>query len=203
MTIEMAPAAKRRRQAGSPTRQSAAQRRDALIDAAIVEFSRGGLHGTPVERISKRVGVTQPYVFGLFRTKKELFLAAVDRSFDRVEQAFRDSAHGEDPVERLSAMGEAYLELVKSDREWLLLQHQAYAASDDRAVRRRVRQRYEQLVETTQELSGATPGQVQVFVMMGMTLNVVAALELENFPAQGQLTRMVEACGLHPVITNP
>jgi AcrR family transcriptional regulator len=180
--LGVATAAKRVRRAAPAARQSAAQRRDALIDAAIVEFSRGGLYGTPVERISKRVGVTQPYVFGLFKTKKELFLAAVERAFDRVEETFRSGAKGDTPEERLHAMGEAYCDLVVSDREWLLLQHQSYAASDDPAVRRRVRRRYEQLVATIREVSGATDEQVEGFVMMGMTLNVAAALGLEDFP---------------------
>jgi AcrR family transcriptional regulator len=179
---EVAAATKRSRRAAPAARQSAAQRRDALIDAAIVEFSRGGLHGTPVERISKRVGVTQPYVFGLFKTKKELFLAAVDRAFDRVEETFRSGARGDNPAERLAAMGEAYCELVVSDREWLLLQHQAYAASDDPVVRRRVRRRYDQLLDTIRELSGADEDAIESFVMLGMTLNVAAALGLEDFP---------------------
>jgi AcrR family transcriptional regulator len=178
----VATATKRARPAPRARRQSAAQRRDALIDAAIVEFSRGGLHGTPVERISKRVGVTQPYVFGLFKTKKELFLAAVERAFDRVEQTFRSAAVGDTPVERLAAMGEAYCELVVSDREWLLLQHQAYAACDDPTVRRRVRRRYEQLGATIREVSGADDEEIERFVMMGMTLNVAAALGLGDSP---------------------
>jgi hypothetical protein len=79
-------------------------------------------------------------------------------------------------------MGDAYCDLVVSDREWLLLQHQSYAASADPVVRRRVRRRYEQLLVTIREVSGATEEEVQGFLMMGMTLNVAAALGLEDFP---------------------
>ena len=70
----------------------AAERRDALIDAAIHEFAHGGLHGTAVDRIARRVGVAQPYVFSLFANKRELFLAAVQRSFERVADTFRRAA---------------------------------------------------------------------------------------------------------------
>src|SRR5260370_7164815 len=63
-------------------RVPAAERRDALIEAAVHEFAHGGLHGTPVERIARRVGVAQPYVFSLFPNKRELFLAAGEPRFD-------------------------------------------------------------------------------------------------------------------------
>ena len=68
----------------SKQRVPAAERRDALIAAAIEEFALGGLHGTPVDRIARRVGVAQPYVFSLFATKRDLFIAAVERGFEMV-----------------------------------------------------------------------------------------------------------------------
>lgn len=81
--------------ASSRTRVPAAQRRDALIEAAVVEFAHGGLHGTPVERIARRVGVTQPHVFSLFASnKRELFVAAVKRGFELVGESFRKAAEG-------------------------------------------------------------------------------------------------------------
>jgi len=64
-------------------RVPAEERRAELIDAAVVEFAHGGLHGAPVERIARRVGVAQPYVFSLFGSKRELFLAAVERGRTR------------------------------------------------------------------------------------------------------------------------
>ena len=76
------------------------------------EFAHGGLHGTPVERIARRVGVAQPYVFSLFAGKRELFLAALERSFERVAETFRAAAadyrEGRAPAEcedALEAMG--------------------------------------------------------------------------------------------------
>ena len=70
-------------------RVPAAERRDALIDAAVHEFAHGGLHGTPVDRIARHVGVAQPYVFSLFGSKRELFLAAVERGFELVGKCSR------------------------------------------------------------------------------------------------------------------
>jgi AcrR family transcriptional regulator len=172
-------------------RVPAAERREELISAAVHEFARGGLHGTPVERIARRVGVAQPYVFSLFPSKRELFLAALERSFEMVADTFRaaaaDYSAGRAPVEcedRLQAMGFAYKDLLASDRDYLMLQHQAYAACSDDVVRARVRHRYAQLVELAGELSGAEPERLDDFFRHGMALNVAAALGVEDLSVE-------------------
>src|SRR5437763_6514408 len=133
-------------------RVPAAERRDALIDAAVHEFALRGLYGTPVDRIARRVGVAQPYVFSLFRSKKELFLAAVERGFELVAETFSGAAAEFDPsiavedADVLAAMGRSYVKLLHSQRDYLMLQHQAYAACDDAQIRDRVRALYARLV---------------------------------------------------------
>jgi AcrR family transcriptional regulator len=168
-------------------RVPAAERREALIAAAVHEFAHGGLHGTPVERIARRVGVAQPYVFSLFPSKLELFLAALERSFQRVEETFHLAATeyraGRAPAEcddALDAMGMAYKELLVSDRDYLMLQHQSYAACDDERVRARVRHRYAELVGLAQDLSGADDERIDDFFRHGMALQVAAALGVED-----------------------
>src|SRR5579864_7430823 len=76
---------------GTRRRLTAAARRDAVLDAAVVEFAAHGLHGTATEAIARRAGVSQPYVFRLFGTKKALFLATADRAFERVLRTFQDA----------------------------------------------------------------------------------------------------------------
>jgi len=167
-------------------RVPAAERREELIAAAVHEFAQGGLHGTPVERIARRVGVAQPYVFSLFSNKRELFLAAIDRSFQRVADTFRAAAEdyregrAADCEDALEAMGRAYKRLLIDDRDYLMLQHQSYAACDDEVVRVRVRHRYAQLLDLAQELSAADPEQLDDFFRHGMALNVTAALGVED-----------------------
>jgi AcrR family transcriptional regulator len=168
-------------------RVPAAERREELIAAAVHEFAHGGLHGTPVERIARRVGVAQPYVFSLFPSKRDLFLAALERSFDRVAQTFRDGAldfaegrAADDCEDALMAMGRAYKQLLVSDRDYLMLQHQSYAACDDDVVRACVRRRYAELVELVGELSDADAEAIDDFFRHGMALNVAAALGVED-----------------------
>ena len=168
-------------------RVPAAERREELIEAAVHEFAHGGLHGTPVERIARRVGVAQPYVFSLFANKRELFLAAVMRSFERVAETFRDAAaayeEGRAPADcadALEAMGRGYKEMLRNERDHLMLQHQSYAACSDELIRARVRHGYAELVELARELSGAPPERIDDFFRHGMTLNVTAALGVED-----------------------
>ena len=168
-------------------RVPAAERREELISAAVHEFAHGGLHGTPVERIARRVGVAQPYVFSLFPSKRELFLAALERSFERVAETFRgaaaDYAEGRaaaDCEDVLEAMGRAYAEMLSRERDYLMLQHQSYAACDDEVVRALVRRRYAELVDLARELSDAEPERIDDFFRHGMALNVAAALGVED-----------------------
>ena len=81
-------------------------------------------------------------------------------------------------------MGLAYKELLESDRDYLMLQHQSYAACDDEVVRARVRHRFAELVELARELSGADPERLDEFFRRGMALNVAAALGVEELSVQ-------------------
>lgn len=178
------------REAGGRRRVPAAERREELIAAAVHEFASGGLHGTPVERIARRVGVAQPYVFSLFAGKRELFLAAVQHCFDRLAETFAaaaaDFAAGrvpDDCEDSLMAMGVAYKQLLLTDRDYLMLQHQAYAACDDDLVRPRVRRGYAELVALAQELSGADAERIDDFFRHGMALNVAAAMGVAELSA--------------------
>ena len=173
-------------------RVPAAERRDALIAAAIEEFAVGGLHGTPVDRIARRVGVAQPYVFSLFPTKRDLFIAAVERGFDMVTELFTESAlqfkreHADEDYERfdlLGAMGDSYIGLLASNRPKLMFQLQAYAACEDEVIRESVSAAYARLGVRIREVTGADENELNEFLSHGMWLNVQAALQLMDLDA--------------------
>ena len=161
----------------SRTRQTATERREALVEAAVDHFAQTGLHGTAVSAITDQIGITQPYAFSLFGTKKGLFLAAVERGCDRIEEAFRAAAAGAGEEGPLAAMGAAYGALL-TDRSLLLMQLQGYSACGDDEIREVVRRRYAQLYELVRELSGAGRLELQGFFATGMLLNVAAAMDL-------------------------
>ena len=159
------------------TRRTADERREALVDAAVEQFAQTGLHGTAVSTITDEVGITQPYAFSLFGTKKGLFLAAVERGCERIAETFRAAAANAGEEGPLAAMGAAYGELM-SDRSLLLIQLQGYAACGDDEVREVVRRGYARLYDLVRELSGADAVELQGFFATGMLINVAAAMDL-------------------------
>ena len=133
-------------------RLTADERRDAVIAAAIIEFAARGYAGTSTMAIARRVGVSQPYLFQLYATKEDLFLATVRACFDETRLAFEQSGRaardaGASPIDILDAMGHTYMALL-ADRNKLRLQLQAYAACGDPAVQTVVHDEWQRLYET-------------------------------------------------------
>src|SRR2546425_11216375 len=102
--------------ATTATRLSAAERRESILDAAMVEFAERGLDGASTEAIARRAGISQPYVFRLFGTKKELFMATVARCLRETLEMFQRAAEGKRGHEALTAIGKAYGEELLGDR---------------------------------------------------------------------------------------
>jgi AcrR family transcriptional regulator len=171
-------------------RVPAAERRDALIEAAVHHFAHGGLQGTKVSQIAADVGVAQPYVFSLFPTKRDLFIAAVGRCFEKISVLFEAAAEAYDkngpqePEEdKLKAIGHAYMGAIGDNPDQLLLQLQSYAAcGDDPEIQAFVRHRYAELIELIRRVSGIDDDErLDGFFQAGMWCNVAAALGVEDF----------------------
>jgi AcrR family transcriptional regulator len=169
----------------APTRRKTAEeRREEILAIAVEHFARGGYRGTSTEAIAAEAGISQPYLFRLFRTKQELFLACNQRACERVIAVFRRAAAAAPPGERLAAMGHAYVEELLPDRHSVLMMMQGFAASADDEIRVEVRRRYGEVVNEVTRLSEAAPEDVWDFFATGMLLNIVAALELEEIAPQ-------------------
>ena len=156
---------------------SATERRESVLEAALIEFAARGLDGTSTEDVARRAGISQPYLFRLFPTKKALFLALVDRCFQRVADAFTAAAADQAGEEALQAMGHVYEQLLE-DRTLLLLQMHAYAACDDPEIRAATRAGFRALWLLVERLTGTSFERVTEFFAMGMLMNVAAAMDL-------------------------
>jgi AcrR family transcriptional regulator len=167
-------------------RKSAGERREEILAVALRHFAIGGLHGTSTEAIAREAGISQPYLFRLFHTKKELFLACVDRADGKVSDVFRRAASNAPEGERLQAMGQAYIEELLPDRHAVLMQMQGYAATSDPDIRAHVRSNYERLVREVTGLADADPGSVWSFFAQGMLLNVTQSLDLEAIAGESE-----------------
>ena len=163
---------------------SAEERRECVLEAAMIEFGVTGYVGTPTEAIARRVGVSQPYLFRLFPSKKAIFLATIDRCFDRIIALFVESGSGKRGEDALAAMGAAYNSLL-DDRAILQLQLQMWsAACQDDDVRDVARGRMADIWSAVQSISGEDDLRVMQFLASGMLLNVQAALDLPRVKGQ-------------------
>ena len=160
------------------TRRSAAERRGEITEIAIEHFALRGYNGTSTDQVAREAGISQPYLFRLFHTKRELFLACHEVMHGRIAETFAEAARGAAPEAAMPAMGRAYSDLL-ADRTSLLFQMQSYAASSDPEIQARVRERYADLVRQVADATGAAPAELWAFFSNGMLLNVIAALNLE------------------------
>ncbi len=156
---------------------SAAERRESVLEAAIAEFALHGLAGTSTEDVARRAGISQPYLFRLFPTKKALFLALTERCYQRIGDAFTAAAGDSTGDEALDAMGKEYERLLE-DRTLLLLQMHSYAACEDPDIRAATRAGYKRLWSLVERVSGLPFDRIVAFFAMGMLMNVAAAMDL-------------------------
>ena len=164
------------------TRLTAAERRDDVLDAATIEFAAAGYEGTSTEDIARRAGISQPYLFRLFGTKKDLYKASVGRCFRETLEVFQRAAEGLRGEEALEAIGMAYMELVASDPVRLRAQMQAYAASGDSEIGAVVRNGFGDLVAYAERVSGLPATRLGHFFAAGMLCNVLTSMGLDEEP---------------------
>lgn len=174
-------------------RKSATERRDEILEAALVEFAQHGLEGGSTEAIAKAVGISQPYVFRLFGTKKQLFMATVERCLRGTLEMFHTASAGLKGEAALEAIGEAYVGRLTSDPTYLHAQMQSYAACDDPEIREVVRRGYGELVEYVERVGDVPTERVAHFFAKGMLLNVVASMDLLQAD-EGWAQRLIEGC---------
>jgi AcrR family transcriptional regulator len=176
------------------TRLTATERKDDLLDAALIEFAERGYEGTSTEDIARRAGISQPYLFRLFGTKKELFKASVARCFRETLEMFQRAAEGRRGEDALRAIGESYRDLLENDRVRLRAQMQAYSACDDPEICEVVRNGYGDLVAYAQRVSGLDAEAIATFFAKGMLMNVLAAMQVMDAPEPWART-LLEGCG--------
>jgi AcrR family transcriptional regulator len=174
------------------TRKTADERREEILDAALTEFAQHGFDGASTDAIARTVGISQPYLFRLFGTKKGLYLASAERCLSDTHETFRAAAEGLTGEEALVAIGRSYKQMIAEDPRRLQAQMQSYAAADDADVREVVQAGFGRLVELVE--SKGVPGErVVEFFALGMLINVMSSIGLyeSNRP---WAKRLVENC---------
>jgi AcrR family transcriptional regulator len=159
-------------------RQTAAERRVAVLSAAVTEFAKSGYAGTSTDAIATRAGISQPYLFRLFGTKKDLFIATYDQVGTRIVNELSRAIEGLDGDEAMHAMGMAYLQLLQ-DTELLQVQMHGYAAATgDPDIAAACRRTFEVLWHMVKDKLGLDPEMIQDFFANGMLISVMSAIDL-------------------------
>jgi AcrR family transcriptional regulator len=127
----------RARQAG---RLPAAERREAVLDAALRVFSSGSYAGTTIAEIAQEAGVTEPVIYRHFESKRDLWFACMDEAWQRFRAAHEAKLAELGEEQGVAALG-ATVERMKRSRVLLAnLWIQAVAeAAEDTEIQRYVR----------------------------------------------------------------
>ena len=149
-----------------------------VLEAARVEFAHNGLEGASTDAIAKAAGISQPYLFRLFGTKKELYLESARQTMRETYETMAAAARGKRGEEALAAIGDAYKTMLIDDPLRLKLQLQCQVHADDPDVNAALRELWRDLVALVEDVAGDDPAKVSSFFATGMLLNVLMAMDL-------------------------
>ena len=102
----------------------------------MIVFAERGYEGASTDVIARMAGISQPYLFRLFGTKRDLIVATVQRCFLDTEELF--TARGRRPRRRGALDARSALHTSRRSAASplkLRAQLQSYAACDDPAIR--------------------------------------------------------------------
>jgi len=104
-------------------RMAAADRREAILDAALDEFSLNGFHETSLEGVADQAGISKALIYEHFPSKRDLHGALLGRYVHLLlEGVISAIATADPPEERMRAGGDAFLSFVEEHREpWRLM----------------------------------------------------------------------------------
>lgn len=152
------------------------ERREQIIAAALREFSHKGLHGGSTMAIAAQVGISQPNIFRIYPTKKQLFIAVLERVFAKISSTML--AAGEGDAERpLETMSDAWGELM-AERENMFMLLQGYAAAADDDIRELMSNWSRDVFERMEALPAVGTDNAHDFFAAGMLYMAAAAMDL-------------------------
>jgi AcrR family transcriptional regulator len=89
------------------TRLPAAERRLAILDAALGVFAGGSYSGATTADIAREAGVSEPILYRHFASKRELYLACLDAAWASMREAFDEKIAELGDREAVAAIGAA------------------------------------------------------------------------------------------------
>lgn len=130
------------------SRLPAAERRAAVVDAALRVFGAGTYSGATTAEIAREAGVTEPILYRHFKSKQELFVAIVRDVSDTTMKGWEAMiAAMSDPAEKIRRVAEAIPEHIKKHDDAYHVLHGALSVSRDKKVVAVMKEHYRQIEE--------------------------------------------------------
>jgi AcrR family transcriptional regulator len=79
----------------APQRLPAAERRKAIVEAALRVFSNSSYDGATTAEIAREAGVSEPILYRHFASKRELYFACLDEGWRRFREAIEEALEAE------------------------------------------------------------------------------------------------------------
>lgn len=87
----------------APQRLPAAERRQAILEAALRVFSNSSYDGATTAEIAREAGVSEPILYRHFASKRELYVACLEEGWSRFRAAIEDALAAEPDPSRWPA----------------------------------------------------------------------------------------------------
>lgn len=169
---------------------TADERREQILQAALIVFAEGGYAGTSTDQVARQAGVSQPYVVRLFGGKQQLFAAVYGRASARIVAALAAVEPGPDAK---AQMGDAYIGLL-ADRSLLLLLMHGFAAGSEPEIGRLARWTLGEAFRLYLERTGEGPDEARNFVAHGMLINVLLAVNATEHLSENPALDALASC---------
>jgi AcrR family transcriptional regulator len=89
------------------TRLPAAERRQAIVDAALKVFVAGSYRGSTTAEIAREAGISEPILYRHFASKRDLYLACLESAWVALRAAFDAKLEELGDRDAISAIGQA------------------------------------------------------------------------------------------------
>ncbi|WP_448006568.1 TetR/AcrR family transcriptional regulator [Agromyces bauzanensis] len=174
-------------------RMKAADRRELILEAATAVFGAKSYVGTTTDEVARAAGVSQPYVVRLFGTKAKLYIAVIERAYQRIVGEFQRALAGP-PEERKKRMSAAYAGLL-AERGMLPVIANSTALGGDPEIGPVARAGFNSIWRFVRDEAGFTEEETRDFMAGGMLINAIVGLRLVGaYDTDESVTEILDAC---------
>lgn len=185
-------------------RLPAAERREALLEAALHVFAEGSYSGATTAEIARMAGVSEPILYRHFPSKRDLYFAVLDGMWARLRGEWERAVAAAAPEEAAGVLFRVVRELKKDGIVPSLLWIQALTeAGEDPHIRRYMRKHLREVhdfvasvIRGAQETGSVAPdrdaeAEAWIFVAGGLLYSVSS--RLGGLLSEDDLVRVSEA----------